>query len=232
LSPKRIIRAGDLDESALAEPSDSLTMVNPARDNTCVPTAALMVRGLPEPALVEVAAIRVLTTAIARGDEAAFAELYDRYHARLFRLALVLGRGDELLAHDVVQSVMVTAARKLKPVETEAHLWNWLARVARQQVSKSRRRVRSESAVVIMPELPEFAPPPEPDSILNESLDLALASLEPEDRHVVELFYFETLTCKQISERLQTTPKAVSSRLERARLKLRMLVTRNLSNET
>jgi len=47
---------------------------------------------------------RRVAVAVARGDEAAFRQLYDRYQPRLFRLALVLGRGDESLAQDTVQS--------------------------------------------------------------------------------------------------------------------------------
>ena len=217
---------------APVKPSGGLTASNPPRDNSHVPTAAIMVRGLPEPALADVPKARSLTTAIARGDEVAFTELYDRYHARLFRLAFVLGRGDEPLAHDIVQSVMVTAARKLKPLDTEAHLWNWLARVARQQISKVRVRARRESAVMSVPVLPESATSPEPESVLEESLNRALDSLEPNDRCVVELFYFENLTCQEIAERLETTPKAVSSRLERTRVKLRALVARTLAHET
>src|SRR5690242_6686341 len=78
---------------------------------------------------------RSLAAAIAHGYEEAFRALYDRYHQRLFRLALVLGRGYESLAQDIVQSVFVTAAKKLRNAESEQHLWNWLARVARQNFS-------------------------------------------------------------------------------------------------
>src|SRR5258706_2226310 len=67
---------------------------------------------------------RRLATGVACGDEAAFRELYDRYHQRLFRLALVVGRGDETLAHETVQSVFLTTASKLRRVETERHPGN------------------------------------------------------------------------------------------------------------
>src|SRR5438093_890474 len=69
---------------------------------------------------------------VARGDDNSYQELYYLYHERLFRLSLALGRGDESLAHETVQSVFLTAAAKLRRVESEEHLWNWLARVARQ----------------------------------------------------------------------------------------------------
>jgi RNA polymerase sigma-70 factor (ECF subfamily) len=175
---------------------------------------------------------RRLAAAVARGDETAFAQLYDRYHQRLFRLALVLGRGDELLAHDTVQSVFVTAAAKLRRAESEEHLWNWLAQVARQQLAKTWRQRRKDSAVIGMADPPECPDGAEPDSVLEENLDAALLEMDMEERQLIEWFYFDRLSHKEIAEQLKATPKAVSSRLERARAKLRSLITRRLSHET
>ena len=177
------------------------------------------------------AAARRLAAAVARGDEAAFREFYERYHQRLFRFALVLARGDETLAHDAVQSAFVTAAKKLRGAESEEHLWNWLARVARQQLAKAWRQRQRDSAVVGMAEPPDCADA-EPDSFLEESLDAALLAMDADERELVEWFYFDKLTHKEIAERLDATPKSVSSRLERARAKLRAAMARKLSHET
>ncbi len=172
------------------------------------------------------------TADVEAGDEAAFRELYDRYHHRLFRFALVLGHGDEALAADSVQSVFVTAAAKLRGVESEQHLWNWLARVARQQLAKMRRQRRLDPRVVSVADLPDWADTREPDSVLEEKLDAALLAMDPAERQLIEWFYFEDLSHQEISGRLGLTSKAVSSRLERARARLRSLLTRNLSHET
>src|SRR5881628_3319030 len=126
-----------------------------------------------------------LAVDVARGDEGAFRELYDRYHKRLFRFALVLGGGDESLAQETVQSVFLTAAAKLRRAENEAHLWNWLARVTRQQLAKSWRQRQRDSALVSMAHLPEFADAHETDSVLEESLDAALLRMEPGDRELI-----------------------------------------------
>jgi RNA polymerase sigma-70 factor (ECF subfamily) len=174
---------------------------------------------------------RRLAAAVARGDEAAFREFYERYQRRLFRFALVLGRGDETLAHDAVQAAFVTAAKKLRGAESEAHLWNWLARVARQQLAKAWRQRRRDSPVIGMAEPPDFADV-EPDLFLEESLDAALLAMDADERELVEWFYFDKLTHKEIAERLDATPKSVSSRLERARAKLRAAMARKLSHET
>lgn len=175
---------------------------------------------------------RRLVTAMVRGDETAFRQLYDRYHQRLFRFALVLGRGDEPLARDTVQSVFVTAAAKLRRVESENHLWNWLARVARQHLARSWRRQQRDSSVIGLADLPEWPDAVEPDSLLEENLDAALLMMTLEEQQLIESFYFDGLSQKEIAERLETTPKAVSSQLERARTKLRSLIQKKLSHET
>ncbi len=200
----------------------------------CEPTShpAEADAGLP-PALASADADACrLARAVARGDETAFRDLYDRYHQRLFRLVAVLSRGDESLAHDIVQSVMLTAAAKLKPVDSEAHLWNWLARVARQHLAKVRRHQQRAPSLVDLAEWPESATLARPDSFLEESLDAALLELETDDRQVVEWFYFDGLSHKDIAQRLAATPKAVSSRLDRARAKLRSLLNSKLRHES
>ena len=175
---------------------------------------------------------RRLAAAVARGDEAAFRQLYDRYQPRLFRLALVLGRGDESLAQDTVQSVFVTAAAKLRRVDGEEHLWNWLARVTRQQLAKAWRQQKRDPAVVGMADLPEHPDTMASDSVLEESLDAALQAMDTEERQLIEWFYFDRLSHQEIAGQLNATPKAVSGRLERARARLRSLITRRLSHET
>ncbi len=173
-----------------------------------------------------------LAAAVGRGDETAFRKLYDDHRERVFRLALVLGHGDETLAHDTVQAVFLTAARKLRRVENEEHLWNWLARVARQHLGKAWRQRQHESGVTVTNEIPDSPRPDAADSAMEENLDAALSLLDPEERRLIELFYFDGLGHKEIAEQLNATTKAISSRLERARARLRALVTKGLSRET
>jgi RNA polymerase sigma-70 factor, ECF subfamily len=169
---------------------------------------------------------RRISAAVARGDEAAFRELYDRYHGRLFRLVMVLGRGDEALAREMAQTAMLTAAAKLKAVESEAHLWNWLARVARQKLAKARRGENPGGMLVGLEGLPEMAGPAADGAALEQRMEAALKALDEEGRAIVERFYFEGFSQKQIAEELATTPKAVAGRLERARAQLRAWLKR------
>jgi RNA polymerase sigma-70 factor (ECF subfamily) len=175
---------------------------------------------------------RRLAAAISRGDETAFREFYEGYHRRLFRLALVLSRGDETLAQDAVQGAFIIAARKLRGAESAAHLWNWLARVTRQQIARIWKQRRREATVVEMAEPPDCVENGDTDSALEDCLDAALQAMPEDDRKVVEWFYFDRVSHQEIAKRLNATPKAVSSRLERARAKLRLAMAQKLSHET
>src|SRR5262245_6478145 len=124
---------------------------------------------------------RRLAHAVSRGEEDAFRELYDRYQERLFRFAFVLSHGDESLADETVQATFVTAAAKLRDVESEDHLWNWLARVARQQLGKTRRQKQRDPTVISVVHLPEFADVHASESVVEEKLDAALLTLPAEE---------------------------------------------------
>jgi RNA polymerase sigma-70 factor (ECF subfamily) len=207
--------------------ADSITFPLPGQ-TSCPARQTLDVQ---TPSSIEDAEACRLAKAVGRGDEAAFQQLYDRYCGRIFRLALVLTHGDELLASETVQSVFLSAAASLLRVESEEHLWNWLARVARQRIARTWRQ-RQQDAVIEVAELPDRADNREPDSALEEKLDAALLKMGSEERQLVEWFYFDGLSHKQIAEQLGVTAKAVSSRLERARTRLRLLLTRTLNDET
>jgi RNA polymerase sigma-70 factor (ECF subfamily) len=178
------------------------------------------------------AEVFALTSAIARGDETVFQTFYDRFQPRLFRFIIVCARGNETWAHEIVQSVMLTAASKLKPLRSEEHLWNWLTCVARQHLSKAWRRQTQDLKFVSSDAVPEQIETHNPDCQLEEHLDAAMLSLDPDDREVVDLFYYQGLSCKEIADHAGVTPKSVSSRLERARLKLRSFVKRRLHHES
>jgi RNA polymerase sigma-70 factor (ECF subfamily) len=182
------------------------------------------------PSPLEDAQARQLAAALARGDESAFNQLYDRYHRRLFRLALAMAHGDETLAYDAAEAALLTAAAKLKVVAGEEHLWNWLARVTRQHLSKQRRNQSSQPEAL---SLEDFDGPIEElaaEIALENGIDRALLALEPEDRQAVEWFYFDGLSHQDIATRLEATAKAISRRLERARAKLRVLLERSREN--
>jgi RNA polymerase sigma-70 factor (ECF subfamily) len=173
---------------------------------------------------------RRLAASIARGEESAFVELYDRYQKRLFRFALALGQGNETLAHETVQSTFLTAAAKLRSIQSEEHLWNWLANVARQHLGKAWRQRQRDPVMLNVAEVPEQVNIDASDHALEAQLDAALLSMQALERQLIEWFYFDGLSHKEIADRLGGSLKAASSRLERARANLRALLKQKISN--
>jgi RNA polymerase sigma-70 factor, ECF subfamily len=78
--------------------------------------------------------------AAARGDRAAFGELYSR-HARVI-YAILLARVPAHEAEDLVQEVFITAFQKLPGLRTPAAFRGWLCAIARNQVNDFHRSSR------------------------------------------------------------------------------------------
>ena len=84
-----------------------------------------------EGARAESSALRDLTTAIRRGDEPAFTQFHELYSLRLYKYLLVLAKGDEIEAREVLQAVVLKLARKMEVFDEERRLWAWMCRLAR-----------------------------------------------------------------------------------------------------
>lgn len=63
------------------------------------------------------------------------------------------------------------------------------------------------------------------------ALDTALARLEVDERQLLELKYLHGADVRSLAERLCTTPKAIESRLTRARAELRRLLLQALQSD-
>ena len=89
-----------------------------------------------------------LIAAFRAGDDAAFAEIFERHHGALERYARrVLGRSCEH-AEDVVQEAMLRASRALRRDERHIELRPWLFRLVRNCALDELARVRTDSVAL------------------------------------------------------------------------------------
>jgi len=176
-----------------------------------------------------------LTTRITAGDEAAFACFYDHFFDRLFRYVLVMTRGDEQLSRELLQQTMLKVVRYLKPSADEVIVWSWLTQLAKTSfIDLLRRQKRAPEFVAL--ELVSQISQPQDDRddenlVLEAALEEAVQLLASDEKDLIQSAYFEDLSHKQIAALLQSTPKAVESKLARVRQKLRKLLTGILNNE-
>jgi len=178
------------------------------------------------------AMVDVLTTRMAAGEEEAFSQFHDGYCDRLFRYLIVLCRGDEELARDLLQVTLLKVVRSIRHFSDEAPFWNWLAAIARNSFLDFARKMRRR---------PQFEPiletsyaassANEEDPQLVAALEKALGELPNEERTLIESFYFESGSYSSLAVQQNISPKAVESRLGRVRQKLRQAILKYLRYE-
>lgn len=180
----------------------------------------------PANAIVAFPAFLDLTKSVAAGDETATHDFFQRYCDRLFRYALVITRGQEDLAREILSLTMIKAIRAMRPMESDADIWRWLTRIAwncfLDHCRKTKRRPPTE-------QIPETIPAPSQDQALLNALNESVTELPLDEREIVERCYFEDESQADVAASIQTTRKAVESRLARIRQKLRAAVLQKLS---
>jgi RNA polymerase sigma factor (sigma-70 family) len=181
-------------------------------------------------------ALAALTARMARQDEAAFVEFLDLYRDRLFRYTIVLVRGDEESAKEAMQQTMMRVVRHIRRFEDEAVFWSWLTRLTRSVVTdeaRKRNRYRNFLARFFGHRKPEahVSEPASDDPTLLARLESLLPTLPPDEADLIRRKYFLGETVREISAQLDTTEKAIESRLVRIRRRLRETILKEAKNE-
>jgi RNA polymerase sigma factor (sigma-70 family) len=170
-----------------------------------------------------------LTQKAAAGDDAAAQEFFEAYCDRIFRYALIMTRGNEDLAREILSGTMIKAARYMRPLASSEDIWRWLTRIARTQFVDHCRKARRVLPMALSDDALTRAVAPNPDGTLNEALNEALSELPGEERELVERFYLGDESQAALAEDIHSTRKAVESRLARIRKKLRSAIMQKLS---
>lgn len=168
--------------------------------------------------------LALLTRRMASGEEGAFAEFHAVYARRLFRYVLVLQRGDEHSACDVLQETLLRVARYVRSFEEEPVFWNWLTRLARSAAADHGRKGRRYLRFLERFTGHALDTVPEPgDKPLSVILDLALTQLPETESTLLQAKYHRGQSVRDIAAAEQVSEAAIESRLARARNTLRQL---------
>jgi RNA polymerase sigma-70 factor, ECF subfamily len=155
-----------------------------------------------------------------RGDEASFADLYQRHRRSVFQFAWRL-TGSESTAEDITQECFLALLDGTAFDPTRGTLRTYLLGIARYRAMRRIRVASRESA-----ELPENAGPADTFGavLASERASLvgrAIAELPPGQREALILFEYENLSMEEIAEITGSEASAVKARLFRARESLR-----------
>jgi RNA polymerase sigma-70 factor (ECF subfamily) len=173
-----------------------------------------------------------LAERLARGDRAAFAELYDALAHRLHHF-LTTSLGSRDAADDVVQETFVRLVRlrhQLRKVENvPAYVFQIARNEASRQAARGSRTARRE---VRLRATDLFADASDKDRQRQETTEMVAASLSrltPDQREVAELRIYAGLTFREIAEVVGVPLPTAASRYRSALLRLREWFARQSS---
>jgi len=167
-----------------------------------------------------------LVAAMARGDRDALSRLYDRHASLLLGLALRIVR-ERRDAEDLLHDVFLEAWRSANDFDpTRGRVRTWLAIRMRSRaldLQKSARVSRSAGDAGLELVVDDTAGT-SPD---HARVRTALAELSPDQRAVLELAYFEGLSCTEIAARVAIPVGTVKSRIAAGLERLRGQLARS-----
>lgn len=172
-----------------------------------------------------------LLVAAQGGDRKALNDLLERNQARVFRFGLKMC-GSEDDAKDVLQETLIAAARTVHGFRGASSVSTWLYSIARSFCIKTRRTSKFAPGHIESLDsdgnpaawVPDLARGPEENVAgrqVQETLNAAIADLDPSYREVLVLRDVEGLSAAEVAEVMGLSVEAVKSRLHRARVAVR-----------
>jgi RNA polymerase sigma factor (sigma-70 family) len=169
-----------------------------------------------------------LVEAVARADEDALGELYDRFGKVAYGLAYKILQ-DAALAEDAVQEAFLQiwrGAGSYRPERAKASTW-LLTFVHRRAVDLVRREQKRRTLPVVVE--PQGADPGADEEAVQRSrreiVQDALRRLPAEQREPIELAYYGGLTQSELAERLGQPLGTIKSRMFSGLQRLRVLLS-------
>lgn len=164
--------------------------------------------------------MQTLTDRLARGDESAFAELYDACADRLHRYAAArLGSRDA--ASDLVQTTFLRAVksqRRFRRVESPVA---YLFQIARNEVARTVSNGQRRNEQLLDNAIEPADARASEDAADAEAAAVALGRLAPADRELIELKLYAGLTFQEIAETTGQPQGTVATKYRRALESLR-----------
>lgn len=168
-------------------------------------------------------------------DHGILENLYHQHFNRIYRTAYLI-TGDHQMAEDATQEAFLKAFVKLDSLREIEKFGSWVAVIASNYaidlLRKKKRMVLSDKISQHADENPGISPQESWEKAeLSQEVREALFLLEPEEREILVLKYFNELSIKEISTITDTPTGTIKSRLFRARQKVKNLLQPEKNNE-
>ena len=157
--------------------------------------------------------IQALVHSAGKGDKQAFLKLIDLHRQSMYATAMAVTRNEDD-ALDAIQETVLTLWEKLDTLRKPAYFKTWMTRILLNNCCSLLRGESRETPVEGFEESGR-------EEDWDTSLDVreALWRLSQDDRLLLQLFYFEDLSVRQVAEVMGLSSGTVRMRLTRSRRK-------------
>jgi RNA polymerase sigma-70 factor (ECF subfamily) len=159
------------------------------------------------------------------GSEDAFRRLSTRHVQSAYRLAWAI-LGNDSDAEDATQDAFTSAWRQRLTLRDPDRFEAWFGRILVNSC-RDRLRRRSRTRNLFGGESEGFSPDHAPSAMDRDELYGAVTALDPDQRIVVMLRFWQDLTVDEIADRLDVPAGTVKSRLHRSMARLRAALEAN-----
>lgn len=175
---------------------------------------------------------------VLRGEQAAYAELVNRYQNYVFTLTLRLIKGRED-AEEIAQDVFIKAYRSLADFRGESKFSTWLYTITNTTcitfLRKKRLTVHSLDNERVFETADSLDSGFKANQVEQKSrinmVNQAITLLSPDDAEIITLFYKAEQNLEEIGKILRLEPNTVKVRLHRARTRLKEKMEQYFSEE-
>ena len=172
------------------------------------------------------------------GDKPAFRSLIEQYKHMVYTLALRIVKNDED-AEEVAQDTFLKVYQSIGSFKGDSKLSTWVYRIAYHRsldyLKKNKRKPRTtqlEWEEITNTQMAEMTWDHMEALEKREIIQAALIHLPGEDGVILSLFYFESLSLKEIAAVLNITINTVKVRLHRSRKRLASILEKMMDKQT
>ncbi len=161
-------------------------------------------------------------------DKNVLENLYKEHFPRVYRTAFFV-TGDHQMAEDVAQEAFLKAFANLHKLQERQKFGSWISVIASNHAVDL---LRKNKKVFFTDNMETYGGEAHTDNPTecwdkketSQEVRDALARLEPEEREIIVLKYFNELSIKEIASLIKAPSGTIKSRLFRARDKIRLLL--------
>ena len=155
------------------------------------------------------------------GDEKAFVDLIEAYHAYVYAIVNEIVRNSHD-AEDLVQETFINAYRGLPQLEDSAKFKSWLAEIARNCARNWLRRRRVDTVPIDEVDVDSLRTSESPSALLirheqKELVRRAMMTLSQKDREIARAYYLDGVSYDELIRTHGLSYKAISFRISRAK---------------